>query len=87
MGLTEAPATKNNATITAASSDNLNTTLKVPDKYADESFKLFSKLADVSEPSPEKAKEIRNRCVRRVLPFLCIGYHLMYIDKQTVSII
>jgi hypothetical protein len=66
-------------------SDRKATTPKVPEKYADESYKLFSKLVDVSEPPSEKARQIRNKCVRRVLPFLCIGYHLMYAAKQTVS--
>ncbi|KAL9624996.1 MAG: hypothetical protein Q9160_000725 [Pyrenula sp. 1 TL-2023] len=56
----------------------------LPERYADESYKLFSQI-DVSEPSPEKAREIRKKCLWRVMPFLCIGYHLMYIDKQTLG--
>ena len=55
----------------------------VPERYADESFKLFHQV-HVSDPTPEEALKIRNKCLWRVLPFLCIGYHLMYLDKQTV---
>lgn len=58
---------------------------KVPDQFADESFKLFSKI-QVTDPTPEEATRIRNKCLWRILPFLCIGYHLMYVDKQTVSL-
>lgn len=57
---------------------------KLSDRYADESYKLFQKL-QVTDPTPEEARKIRNKCLRRILPFLCIGYHLMYVDKQTVS--
>lgn len=56
---------------------------KLPDRLADESYKLFSKV-QVTEPTPEEARRIRNKCLWRILPFLCIGYHLMYVDKQTV---
>jgi hypothetical protein len=56
----------------------------LPQKYADESYKLFSKV-QVNDPTPEEARIIRNKCLWRILPFLCIGYHLMYVDKQTVS--
>jgi hypothetical protein len=56
---------------------------RLPDRYADESYKLFSKV-QVEEPTPEEARIIRNKCLWRILPFLCIGYHLMYVDKQTV---
>jgi hypothetical protein len=59
------------------------TTPRLPDRYADESYKLFSKV-QVEEPTPEEARIIRNKCLWRILPFLCIGYHLMYVDKQTV---
>lgn len=62
----------------------LNTAPKVPDQFADESFKLFSKI-QVTEPTAQEARQIRNKCLWRILPFLCIGYHLMYVDKQTVS--
>ncbi|KAJ5899313.1 hypothetical protein N7495_004057 [Penicillium taxi] len=58
--------------------------LKVLDQFADESFKLLSKI-QVSDPTPEEARAIRNKCLWRILPFLCIGYHLMYIDKQTLG--
>jgi hypothetical protein len=54
------------------------------DRFADESYKLFQKL-QVTDPTPEEARRIRNKCLWRILPFLCIGYHLMYVDKQTVS--
>lgn len=66
-----------------ATPTELGDTPKVPDRFADESFKLFSKV-EVSDPTPEEAKRIRNKCLWRILPFLCIGYHLMYVDKQTV---
>ncbi|KAL7941292.1 major facilitator superfamily domain-containing protein [Trichoderma barbatum] len=60
------------------------TTLKLSDRAADESYKLFSKV-QVSDPTPEEARRIRNKCLWRILPFLCIGYHLMYVDKQTLG--
>lgn len=66
------------------SENESNQAPKVPDQFADESFKLFSKI-QVTEPTPQEALRIRNKCLRRILPFLCIGYHLMYVDKQTVS--
>lgn len=67
-------------------SDNeISSAPKVPDQFADESFKLFSKI-QVTDPTPEEATRIRNKCLWRILPFLCIGYHLMYVDKQTVSL-
>jgi hypothetical protein len=56
---------------------------KVPTQYADESYKLFSQI-QVDDPTPEEAKIIRNKCVKWILPFICIGYHVMYVDKQTV---
>lgn len=69
---------------TSEESDNeFNTPPKLPGQFADESFKLFSKI-QVTDPTPEEAKEIRKKCLWRILPFLCIGYHLMYVDKQTV---
>ena len=55
----------------------------LPQRCADESYKLFSKI-QTNGPTPEEARIIRNKCLWRILPFLCIGYHLMYIDKQTV---
>ncbi|KAJ5391450.1 hypothetical protein N7509_006940 [Penicillium cosmopolitanum] len=66
------------------SESELNTAPKVPDQFADESFKLFSKI-QVEEPTPQEALQIRNKCLWRILPFLCIGYHLMYVDKQTLG--
>lgn len=68
------------------SDNNSGTAPKVPDQFADESFKLFSKI-HVTDPTPEEATAIRNKCLWRILPFLCIGYHLMYVDKQTVRAI
>jgi hypothetical protein len=56
----------------------------LPQRYADESYKLFSKV-QVNDPTPEEARVIRNKCLWRILPFLCIGYHLMYVDKQTAG--
>lgn len=63
--------------------ESVRATLKLSDRSADESYKLFSKV-QVSDPTPEEARKIRNKCLWRILPFLCIGYHLMYVDKQTV---
>ncbi|KAJ5082727.1 Major facilitator superfamily domain general substrate transporter [Penicillium argentinense] len=63
---------------------NINVAPKVPDQFADESFKLFSKI-QVTDPTPKETLEIRNKCLWRILPFLCIGYHLMYVDKQTLG--
>lgn len=71
------------ATTEPEGSDELNSGLKVPAQFADESFKLFSKI-QVSDPTPEEATAIRNKCLWRIIPFLCVGYHLMYVDKQTV---
>jgi len=56
---------------------------KVPAQYADESYKLFSQI-QVDDPTPEEARRIRNKCVKWILPFICVGYHVMYVDKQTV---
>ena len=58
---------------------------KVPTQYADESYKLFSQIGEIDDPTPEEARKIRNKCIRRILPFICVGYHVMYVDKQTVS--
>lgn len=57
---------------------------KLLDRYADESYKLLSQVK-VEPPTPEEAERIRKKCVRWVIPFICLGYHLMYVDKQTVS--
>ncbi len=56
---------------------------KVPKRYADESFKLFSKV-QTTDPTPEEAQRIKKKLIWRIIPFLCVGYHLMYVDKQTV---
>lgn len=63
---------------------DLVTVPKVPPRYADESFKLFSKVR-VGDPTPEEALRIKRKLIWRIIPFLCVGYHLMYVDKQTVS--
>ncbi|KAL2429253.1 putative transporter PB10D8.01 [Exophiala dermatitidis] len=57
---------------------------KVPPRYADESFKLFSKV-QVDDPTPEEALRIKKKLIWRIIPFLCVGYHLMYVDKQTLG--
>ncbi|PSN72464.1 MFS general substrate transporter [Corynespora cassiicola Philippines] len=59
-------------------------TPKLPDQYADESYKLFSQV-QVDEPTNEEAARIQKKLVRWILPFLCVGYHLMYVDKQTLG--
>ena len=69
---------------TPASAVGDTATPKLPERYADESYKLFSKV-QVDDPSPAEAKRIRNKCVRWILPFLCVGHHLMYVDKQTLG--
>ena len=69
----------------AASSEVELATPKLPDRFADESYKLFSQVT-VEPPTPEEARRIRNKCIRWILPFLCLGYHLMYVDKQTVRV-
>ncbi|KAH8694305.1 allantoate permease [Talaromyces proteolyticus] len=73
------------ATATGPESDEeLALAAKLPDRFADESYKLFSRV-DVKEPTDDEARRIRNKCLWRILPFLCIGYHLMYVDKQTLG--
>jgi hypothetical protein len=57
---------------------------KLAERFADESYKLFSKV-QVEDPTPEEAKRLRKKCVVAIMPFLCLGYHLMFVDKQTVS--
>jgi hypothetical protein len=59
-------------------------TPKLSGCYADESYKLFSKV-DVEEVSPEEARRLRDRYIEWILPFLCIGYDLISIEKQGVS--
>lgn len=56
---------------------------KLSDRYADESYKLLSRIK-VQPPTPQEGETIRKKCVRWVVPFICLGYHLMYVDKQTV---
>ncbi|KAH8760546.1 major facilitator superfamily domain-containing protein [Diaporthe sp. PMI_573] len=57
---------------------------KLLDRYADESYRLLSQVK-VEPPTPEEAERIRKKCVRWVIPFICLGYHLMYVDKQTLG--
>lgn len=71
--------------VTEDSKDMPSSAPKLPDQFADESFKLFSKIK-ATDPTPGEARRIRNKCLWRILPFLCIGYHLMYVDKQTVRL-
>ncbi|KAK0898893.1 hypothetical protein LTR29_018351, partial [Friedmanniomyces endolithicus] len=42
---------------------------KVPPRYADESFKLFSKV-QVEDPTPEEAARIKKKLIWRIIPFL-----------------
>ncbi|KAK7745523.1 hypothetical protein SLS53_003023 [Cytospora paraplurivora] len=75
------------ATTTATSEDGsapAPTVPKLSDRFADESYKLLSQIK-VDPPTPEEAERIRKKCVRWVIPFICIGYHLMYVDKQTLG--
>jgi hypothetical protein len=58
---------------------------KVPTQFADESYKLFAQI-QVDDPTPDEARAIRNKCIKWILPFICVGYHIMYVDKQTVSL-
>lgn len=60
-------------------------TPKLPDRFVDESYKLFSQVS-VDDPTPEEAARIRKKLIIWILPFLCVGYHLMYVDKQTVRL-
>ncbi|KAK4950464.1 hypothetical protein LTR10_011446 [Elasticomyces elasticus] len=76
--------TKTSATTTTSPLASTPEAPKLPDRYADESHKLFSNV-DVEDPTSEEALRIRNKCVRWILPFLCVGYHLMYVDKQTLG--
>lgn len=54
--------------------------LRVPTQLADESYKLFAEI-QVSDPTPEEARAIRNKCIKWILPFICVGYHIIYFDK------
>ncbi|KAK5717040.1 hypothetical protein LTR15_008928 [Elasticomyces elasticus] len=76
--------TKTSATTTTSPLTSTPGAPKLPDRYADESHKLFSKV-HVDDPTSKEALRIRNKCVRWILPFLCVGYHLMYVDKQTLG--
>jgi hypothetical protein len=35
--------------------------------------------------SPEEARRLRDKYIEWILPFLCIGYDLISIEKQGVS--
>ena len=69
----------------ATGSDSSVNVPKVPPRYADESFKLFSKI-HVEDQTLGEALRIKRKLVWRIIPFLCVCYHLMYIDKQTVRV-
>jgi hypothetical protein len=58
---------------------------RVPTQFADGSYKLFSEIGQIDDPTLEEARIIRNKCIKWILPFICVGYHVMYVDKQTVS--
>uniref|UniRef100_A0A2D3VMV3 Probable permease of the major facilitator superfamily n=1 Tax=Ramularia collo-cygni TaxID=112498 RepID=A0A2D3VMV3_9PEZI len=75
--------TKGAATITAVPSTEKSGP-KLASRFADESYKLLSKV-DVPEPTPAEAKRLRNKCIKWIFPFLCVGYHLMFLDKQTLG--
>lgn len=77
-------ASKNVVVAETSSADSIVEAPKLPDKFADESYKLFSQVK-VEPPTPEEAARIRKKSVKWILSFLCVGYHLMYVDKQTVS--
>lgn len=66
------------------SAEKSKSTPKLASRFVDESYKLLSKV-QVSDPTPEEAIRLRNQCMKWILPFLCLGYHLMFLDKQTVS--
>lgn len=63
-------ATTAHATI-GGDNDITADTLKLPDRYADESYKLFSE-SKVTDPVPEEATKIRDKLLWRIVPFLCI---------------
>ncbi|KAL1908688.1 hypothetical protein Sste5344_005513 [Sporothrix stenoceras] len=57
---------------------------KRSDRYADESYRLLSSIK-VEPPTPEEAARLRRKAIRWILPIICVGYHLMYVDKQTLG--
>ncbi|CAK7226322.1 hypothetical protein SBRCBS47491_006190 [Sporothrix bragantina] len=57
---------------------------KRSDRYADESYRLLSSVK-VEPPTAEESLRIRRTAIRWILPFICVGYHLMYVDKQTLG--
>ncbi|KUI70389.1 putative transporter PB10D8.01 [Cytospora mali] len=71
-------------TTTASENESVVEVPKLLDRYADESYKLLSQVK-VDPPTPEDVERIRKKCVRWVIPFICLGYHLMYVDKQTLG--
>ncbi|KUI54723.1 putative transporter PB10D8.01 [Cytospora mali] len=71
-------------TTTASENESAVEVPKLLDRYADESYKLLSQVK-VDPPTPEEVERIRKKCVRWVIPFICLGYHLMYVDKQTLG--
>ncbi|XDG09090.1 hypothetical protein ABKA04_008705 [Annulohypoxylon sp. FPYF3050] len=77
-------ASKNVVVAETSSAESIVEAPKLPDKFADESYKLFSQVK-VEPPTPEEAARIRRKSVKWILSFLCVGYHLMYVDKQTLG--
>ncbi|KIH91178.1 allantoate permease [Sporothrix brasiliensis 5110] len=57
---------------------------KRSDRYADESYRLLSSIK-VEPPTPDEAARLRRKAIRWILPLICVGYHLMYVDKQTLG--
>ena len=83
-GVTHSPSGKDASKSSIIKTNCAAQVPKVPTKYADESYKLFSQI-QIDDPTPEEARLIRNKCIKWILPFICVGYHIMYVDKQTVS--
>lgn len=67
----------------SSSSSNGAAAAAVSDRYADESYKLFSRI-QVTDPTADEGRRIRNKLIWRIAPLSCIGYFLMFTDKQTV---
>lgn len=70
--------------VITTSTGDISNVPKLSDRFADESYKILSQIK-VGAPTPEQAERIRKKCTIWIIPFICLGYHLMYVDKQTVS--
>ncbi|KZZ94378.1 Major facilitator superfamily domain, general substrate transporter [Moelleriella libera RCEF 2490] len=68
----------------SSSSSNGAAAAAVSDRYADESYKLFSRI-QVTDPTADEGRRIRNKLIWRIAPLSCIGYFLMFTDKQTLG--